>query len=85
VRLTARYYTHFTTIEFYTGKPDTKQIISINEKEEGWGYEHEARHVCECLEKGLTESPVMTHADTLLLMETLDRVRKKAGIKYSVD
>jgi predicted dehydrogenase len=85
VRLTARYYTPFTTIEFYTGKPDTKQIISINEKEEGWGYEHEARHVCECLEKGLTESPVMTHADTLLLMETLDRVRKKAGIKYSVD
>jgi predicted dehydrogenase len=85
VRLTARYYTPFTTIEYYTGKPDTKQIIPIHEKEEGWGYEHEARHVCECLEKGLTESPVMTHADTLLLMETLDSVRNKAGIKYSVD
>jgi predicted dehydrogenase len=85
VRLTARYYTPFTTIEYYTGKPDTKQIIPVNEKEEGWGYEHEAQHVCECLEKGLTESPVMTHADTLLLMETLDKVRSKAGIRYSVD
>ena len=33
VRLTARYYTPFTTIEFYAGKPDTKQVITINDKE----------------------------------------------------
>lgn len=85
IHLTARYYTPFTTIEFYKGKPDTKQIIPVGEVEEGFGYQHEARHVCECLEKGLTESNIMTHADTLLLMETLDEVRKKAGIMYSVD
>lgn len=85
VRLTARYYTPFTTIEYYTGKPDTKQIISLPENEDGFGYQYEARHVSECLEKGLTESPVMTHADTLLLMETMDVIRHKAGINYSVD
>lgn len=85
VRLTARYYTPFTTIEYYTGKPDTKQIISLDENEDGFGYQYEARHVGECLEKGLTESPVMTHADTLLLMETMDKIRHKAGIVYSVD
>lgn len=85
VHLTARYYTPFTTIEYYKGKPDTKQIIYSDENEEGFGYQYEASHVCECLEKGLTESNVMTHEDTLLLMETLDEVRRKAGIIYSVD
>ncbi|MBV9963551.1 MAG: Gfo/Idh/MocA family oxidoreductase [Parafilimonas sp.] len=85
IRLTQRYYTPFTTLEYYTGKQETKQIIDIDINEDGFGYEHEARHVCECLEKGLTESPVMTHTDTLLLMETLDAIRKKAGIIYAVD
>lgn len=51
----------------------------------GWGYQFEIRHFQECLAKGLTESPVMSHADTLLLMEILDEIRKKAGIKYPVD
>jgi predicted dehydrogenase len=85
IHLTTRYYTPFTTIEYFTGKQETKQVIDLNIDEEGFGYEHEARHVCECLEKGLTESPVMTHADTLLLMETLDAIRRQAGIIYDVD
>ena len=62
------------------GRQDTKQIIELNNKEEGFGYQYEARHVGECLEKGLTESPVMTHADTLLIMEMLDAIRRRAGI-----
>jgi predicted dehydrogenase len=85
VHLTSRYYTPFTTIEYFSGRPDTKEIISFGNKEEGYGYQYEAMHVCECLEKGLTESDVMTHADTLLLMETLDAIRSKAGIVYPVD
>ena len=84
VRLTTRYYTPFTIIEYYPGRPDTKEIIALD-KEEGYGYQYEARHVCECLEKGLTESPIMSHADTLLLMEMLDAIRQKAGIVYPVD
>lgn len=36
-------------------------------------------------EKGLTESPVMSHNDSLLLMETLDAIRAKAGIRYDAD
>jgi predicted dehydrogenase len=85
VRLTTRYYTPTTTIEYFTGRQDTKQIIELNNKEEGFGYQYEARHVGECLEKGLTESPVMTHADTLLIMETLDAIRRQAGIIYPAD
>jgi len=85
VRLTSRYYTPSTTIEYFTGRPDKKQIIELNNKEEGFGYQYEAKHVGECLEKGLTESLVMTHADTLLIMEILDAIRKQAGIIYPAD
>lgn len=54
-------------------------------RESGAGYQFEARHVCECLRKNLLESPVMRHEDTLLLMETLDRIRATCGIYYDAD
>jgi predicted dehydrogenase len=84
IRLTHRFYSPAAEIEFYPDYMDSKQIIPF-EKEEGHGYQYEARHVCECLRNGLTESPVMTHADTLLLMEVLDEIRGAAGIHYDVD
>ena len=84
IRLTSRFYEPSTTIEYYTGRIETKQVLPYH-KEEGWGYHYEIKHVNECLRKGLTESPVMTHADTLLMMETMDAVRRIAGIKYDVD
>ena len=84
IRLTHRFYTPDITIEFYPGRADSKEIIPV-QRTEGFGYHYEARHVGECLRKGLTESPVMTHADTLLLMETLDEIREKAGIRYPAD
>jgi predicted dehydrogenase len=84
IRLTSRFYEPSTSIEFFPGRTDSKQIIPFS-KEAGFGYQYEARHVGECMRSGLTESPVMTHADTLLLMETLDRVREAAGIRYPAD
>jgi predicted dehydrogenase len=84
IRLTNRFYEPSTSIEFYPGRVDSKQLIPF-EKEPGFGYQYEARHVGDCLRLGLTESPVMSHADSLLLMETLDRVRNAAGIHYAAD
>jgi predicted dehydrogenase len=84
VRLTARFYAPSATIELFPGREDSKQIIPVL-KEPGSGYQYEARHVGECLRKGLMESPVMSHADSLLLMETLDRIRACAGIHYAAD
>ena len=52
-------------------------------REQGFGYHHEARHVAACLEKGLTESELMKPEDTILLMETLDTIRRIAGIRYA--
>jgi predicted dehydrogenase len=84
IRLGSRFYEPSSQVEFYQGHVDTKSIIPFV-KEPGWGYQYEIRHVQECLRQRLTESPVMTHADTLLLMETLDAIREKAGITYPAD
>jgi len=84
IRLTSRFYEPSTTVEYYTGRTDTLQILPYA-KEQGWGYQYEIRHVNECLRNGHTESPVMTHADTLLMMETMDEVRRITGIKYDAD
>ena len=59
--------------------------IGAIHKEVGYGYQFEARHVVECLQNGLKESPVMAHADSLLLIETLDKIREKCGIRYPAD
>jgi predicted dehydrogenase len=84
ITLTTRFYEPSATIQLYRQLPGEKEIINVA-KEAGFGYQFEARHVNECLKNGLTESPVMTHADTLLLMEVLDSIRMKAGIKYPAD
>jgi predicted dehydrogenase len=84
IRLSHRFYAPDSTIEYYPKTIDSKEIIAV-EKEEGWGYQYEARHVGECLRAGKTESTVMSFADTILLMETLDEIRLKAGIHYDAD
>ncbi len=82
--LSSRFYEPSATLEFYPERMDSRQVIAFD-KEAGFGYQYEARHAAACLRSGITESPVMTYADTLLLMETLDRVRHGAGIRYPVD
>jgi predicted dehydrogenase len=84
IRLTSRFYEPSSTIEFYADRVDSRQVIPV-EKEPGFGYQYEARHVNDCLRKGLTESPIVSFADTLLLMKTLDKIRKTAGIHYPAD
>ncbi len=84
IRLTSRFYEPSSTVEYYKGRVDSKEIVPVL-KEPGFGYQYEARHVNDCLRKGLTESPVVRFTDTLLLMETLDKIRAVAGIHYPAD
>ncbi len=84
IRLTTRFYEPSTTIEYYPERIESRQVIPV-EKEVGFGYQYEARHVNECLKNGLTESPVLTHAFTLELMQTLDEIRRVAGVRYAGD
>jgi len=84
ITLTTRFYEPSTTIQLSKKIPYEREVVPVD-KEAGFGYHYEAKHVNECLKKGLVESPVMTHADTLTLMEVLDTIRMKAGLKYPVD
>ena len=45
----------------------------------GRGYAHQMVHVAQCLAEGLGESPVMPLADTLAVMDTLDRALDIVG------
>jgi predicted dehydrogenase len=84
LRLNHRFYEPGTAITYYPGRVDSAQVVDYH-REPGFGYQFEARHVGDCLRKGLTESPVMSFGDTLQLIETLDRIRLVAGIHYDVD
>jgi predicted dehydrogenase len=84
LRLNTRFYEPGTALTYYPGRPDTAVDVPYL-REPGFGYQYEARHVGECLRMGLTESPVMSHTDSLDLMETLDRIREVAGIRYDAD
>jgi predicted dehydrogenase len=84
IRFTHRFHGPTSILEYYPGAVDTREVIPF-ENASGNGYEYEARHVNECLQNNRKESPVLTHQFTLLLMETLDIIRAKAGIKYPAD
>ena len=84
IRLTHRFHGPTTELEFYPGVVDSKQAVAF-EKAKGNGYEYEAQHVTDCLKKGLTESPLRTHIDTLILTQTLDQIRSMVGIRYPAD
>ncbi len=48
----------------------------------GFGYQYEAEHVMNCLDQGKIESDIMSWQMSIDLMETLDRIRKDAGIVF---
>jgi predicted dehydrogenase len=49
------------------------------------GYHWEAEEVMRCLDKGLTESPVVPLSFSIGLMKTLDNIRNAAGIVFPAD
>jgi predicted dehydrogenase len=83
IEMRNRFHNSTSKLWLTIGTKDATELVVP--RENGFGYQYEARHVNECLKKGLTESPIMTHDDSLLLMDTLDRIRAVAGIRYPVD
>ncbi|GAA3372727.1 Gfo/Idh/MocA family oxidoreductase [Streptomyces sannanensis] len=51
----------------------------------GNGMEHEAMEVSRCLAEGLLESPIMTWDESLAIMETMDEIRSRIGLRYAAD
>jgi hypothetical protein len=58
------------------------KTIPIKEKSEGNGYNYEAAEMIRCLEKGTTQSEMMSWEFSLLLIDTLDAIRKEIGLVY---
>jgi predicted dehydrogenase len=52
---------------------------------QGNGYQYEAIEVGRCLRAGLLESPLMTHAESLQIMRTMDELRQQWGLRYPAD
>lgn len=51
----------------------------------GNGYVHEAIEAQRCFQAGWTESPGMTHDETLALMRVMDEIRRQIGVRYDAD
>ena len=62
--------------------PDGKHPWNFNNSA-GLGFE--AEHVRNCLLKGLKESPAVSHAETLVIAELMEKVRKQIGVTYEQD
>lgn len=77
---------------FFSRERDMSQklIVILNGKEEkkysllpeGMGYQFEAIEVMKCLEEGKLQSDIVPHSFSRNLMNTLDRIRKAAGITF---
>lgn len=46
------------------------------------GYEYQVLECKRCLERGLLESPMMPHAETISIMRQMDALRQEWGVKY---
>lgn len=51
----------------------------------GRGYGHEIAEVGRCLRAGLSQSPLVPHAQTLTLLGQIDRLREQLGVRYPAD
>jgi len=56
--------------------------VSIPLEFKGNGYNYEAAEVVRCLEQGKIQSDLMSWDDSLLLIDTLDAIRKEIGLTY---
>lgn len=49
------------------------------------GYEFQLRHMERCVEEGLLESPVVSHACSLRMMRLMDTLRSRWGLRYPTE
>lgn len=55
---------------------------TIHRPLKGGGFEYEIEETCRCIRENMSESPLMTHADTLANMRLMDTIRNTIGLKY---
>ena len=55
--------------------PDNTVIREYNPEQHGRGMQHQALHLEDCLNKGLTESPILPLSDSIEIMAAMDAIR----------
>jgi predicted dehydrogenase len=58
------------------------KLEGISMPPRGEGFEYEIDEAMRCFRAGEIESPLMPHADTLALQETMDEIRRQIGLRY---
>ncbi|MBS7361369.1 MAG: Gfo/Idh/MocA family oxidoreductase, partial [Oscillospiraceae bacterium] len=66
-------------IDIYLNNGET---VKIPVPYAGNGFEEQIAHFSECVSKGLKESPVVTHEQTLYITKQMDKIRKITGVEY---
>ena len=69
-------------IDIYLNNGET---VKIPVPYAGNGFEEQIAHFSECVSKGLKESPVVTHEQTLYITKQMDKIRKITGVEYPQD
>ena len=72
-------------VEIYSNDRPPKFIMAIETDKQLTGYEYQWIEFYECIKKGMIESKSMPLDETQYIMELLDSIRAKAGIKFSCD
>ena len=71
----------YMPVPFKISTPDGKEQ-HVPMKFEGNGYNYEAASLIRCLEQGKIQNELMSWDDSLLLIDTLDAIRKEIGLVY---
>ena len=72
-----------STVKVLISKKEISEEEMTFHLDGGFGLFPEARHVMDCLDAGLTQSPDLPLSFTLQQMQLLDRIRELAGIVYN--
>ena len=65
--------------------PDRTYIETIRVPQQITGYEYQFEACRQALREGLSEPREMSHAETLYIMELMDGLRQKWGVRYPMD
>ncbi len=81
-----------TILKPWNEKPEAVKLSMTNKEDRyfsckwrGRGFQYEIEEVIRCLEAGKLESSLHSHANSMALIHTLDKIRQKAGIVYLED
>lgn len=79
IEIDAVWYSHSSFSHY---DREGRLLERYTEQIEGRGMQYQAMEVERCIREGLTESPRMPLSQTVALMEQMDEIRRRVGVRY---